>query len=127
MWSMLGPWGFGFAWAAGAASPTIARTAAAAATVRRDTNMAKPRNLDSTDVATLLSRDAGGYRSGSHLSRTSAERRSSVILDCGRARLGTVPGGFIDDLELIGRYLARRDVVSLEPSQLGRRFDVLVL
>ena len=32
-----------------------------------------------------------------------------------------------DDLERIGRFLARRDVESLDPDRGGRRFDVLVL
>jgi hypothetical protein len=40
------------------------------------------------------------------------------------------PHGWADlrrDLECIGRFLARRDVDSLEPAPVGRRFDVLVL
>lgn len=32
-----------------------------------------------------------------------------------------------DDLECIGHFLARRDVESLDPDRVGRRFDVLVL
>ena len=31
------------------------------------------------------------------------------------------------DLQVVGRYLARRDVGSLDPAELGRTFDVLVL
>lgn len=38
---------------------------------------------------------------------------------------GTDPA--TDDLEVIGRYLARRDVPSLAPAEIDHRFDVLVL
>jgi uncharacterized SAM-binding protein YcdF (DUF218 family) len=37
------------------------------------------------------------------------------------------PRGLLADLELIGRFLARRDVTSLDPAEVRRSFDALVL